>query len=318
MLFCLPFFSDNIDDVLPDILSSAAQARQARPSKPIAPALKTPESSKKKKIVQIDSPSMAAESPSSLPESESGRRTRSSVSARQSIAPPISLSPAPKRSVQDSELIFLFQTNPSLFVVLIFFCLLLCWPDLPKQVAPSLKKPTIDMDASSDEEQDKKAKKSKKPAASSSAAPGRKKWTEEEEQWLIQGAREHGSSWNAILLDPRWNFGNRDNVQLKDKYRNLVKAGKIREEDLGADKHLLKKHLTDAGHDADVFLSDSKVIQSRKRVNMSCNESVDEKQASNPPRFTRSKQAEPEDSSDSASSSETPSKRSKKQSPIKK
>lgn len=62
----------------------------------------------------------------------------------------------------------------------------------------------------------------------SSVVQRRVKWSVAEEQALKSGIRRHGpGNWRAILNDKQFGavLGNRDNVALKDKYRNLVKLG---------------------------------------------------------------------------------------------
>lgn len=66
-------------------------------------------------------------------------------------------------------------------------------------------------------------------------APGTKKrkWSEQEEQALIDGMKEHSGSkepWKAILNDPNCAIlleQNWTNVNLFDKYRLLIKSGKV-------------------------------------------------------------------------------------------
>lgn len=50
-------------------------------------------------------------------------------------------------------------------------------------------------------------------------------WTDEEVDNLLAGVRRHGEMWKMILDDPDFEFNSvRTNVDLKDKYRNLVKT----------------------------------------------------------------------------------------------
>ena len=55
-----------------------------------------------------------------------------------------------------------------------------------------------------------------------------KKWTFEEEETLIEAVKIHGADWAEILKDARFMdlLAVRSNVDLKDKYRNMVKSGK--------------------------------------------------------------------------------------------
>jgi len=50
---------------------------------------------------------------------------------------------------------------------------------------------------------------------------GRVRWTKEEEEYLIAGVKRYGKSWVEILKN--YEFQNRTNVNLKDKWRNLKK-----------------------------------------------------------------------------------------------
>lgn len=53
----------------------------------------------------------------------------------------------------------------------------------------------------------------------------RRRWTREEEERLLEGLRKHGpGNWKSILRD--FDFGDRTNVNLKDKWRNMQKAGR--------------------------------------------------------------------------------------------
>lgn len=61
-----------------------------------------------------------------------------------------------------------------------------------------------------------------------SASRKRLKWSFAEEQAFKAGVKEHGpGNWRAILNDVRFGavLANRDNIQLKDKYRNLLRIG---------------------------------------------------------------------------------------------
>jgi hypothetical protein len=51
-------------------------------------------------------------------------------------------------------------------------------------------------------------------------------WSLDEENALIEGVEMHGFQWKSILDDPRLadRFAGRSNVDLKDKYRNIMKA----------------------------------------------------------------------------------------------
>lgn len=50
----------------------------------------------------------------------------------------------------------------------------------------------------------------------------RRRWTTEEEMALMEGVRTHGAgAWKAILLSARAVFGDRSQVDLKDKWRNM-------------------------------------------------------------------------------------------------
>lgn len=51
----------------------------------------------------------------------------------------------------------------------------------------------------------------------------RRSWTPEEEQRLVEGYRSYGSAWETIRKN--YALTHRTGVQLKDKYRNLQKAG---------------------------------------------------------------------------------------------
>lgn len=76
-----------------------------------------------------------------------------------------------------------------------------------------------------------KSIKSEKPAAATAVFAGPKQrvaWNIEEEQALIRGVTRYGEGkWKEILSDPELGpvFRERSNVQLKDKFRNMVSAG---------------------------------------------------------------------------------------------
>eukprot|EP00730_Choanoeca_flexa_P016466 TRINITY_DN7783_c0_g1_i1.p1 TRINITY_DN7783_c0_g1~~TRINITY_DN7783_c0_g1_i1.p1 ORF type:complete len:615 (+),score=155.10 TRINITY_DN7783_c0_g1_i1:36-1880(+) len=56
----------------------------------------------------------------------------------------------------------------------------------------------------------------------------RRRWTEDEVADLIAGVEKHGEGrWMEILSDDKYNFGDRTNVDLKDKYRNLRRSGRV-------------------------------------------------------------------------------------------
>jgi hypothetical protein len=55
-------------------------------------------------------------------------------------------------------------------------------------------------------------------------------WTDEEDEALLEGIERNGiGKWQDILSDPQYGcvLANRTNVDLKDRYRNLKKSGKI-------------------------------------------------------------------------------------------
>ena len=52
------------------------------------------------------------------------------------------------------------------------------------------------------------------------------KWTNQEEQNLTRGHNLYGNNWQ--LIQSSCHLASKDPVQLKDKWRNLVKAGKAR------------------------------------------------------------------------------------------
>lgn len=60
---------------------------------------------------------------------------------------------------------------------------------------------------------------------------GRRPWSVEEEEALMNGVRKYGASgkWIKIRNDPHFRSAlrHRDNVNIKDKYRNLLRAGRI-------------------------------------------------------------------------------------------
>ncbi|XP_071713759.1 uncharacterized protein [Rutidosis leptorrhynchoides] len=56
----------------------------------------------------------------------------------------------------------------------------------------------------------------------------KRKWTNEEEEALKSGIKKHGvGKWRLILNDPRFasSLSNRNNIDIKDKWRNLLKYG---------------------------------------------------------------------------------------------
>lgn len=61
---------------------------------------------------------------------------------------------------------------------------------------------------------------------SQSPKPKRRKWSPAMEQQLIDAVNKHGKRWAVILSDPLFNFEDRTNVELKDKWRNIEKASR--------------------------------------------------------------------------------------------
>merc|ERR1711916_210050 len=59
----------------------------------------------------------------------------------------------------------------------------------------------------------------------------RQTWTEEETESLVEGVKKHGAGhWSDIVSDSKLTFSpKRTNVDLKDKWKNLLKSGKIGE-----------------------------------------------------------------------------------------
>merc|ERR1711916_71393 len=59
----------------------------------------------------------------------------------------------------------------------------------------------------------------------------RQTWTEEETESLVEGVKKHGAGhWSDIVSDSTLTFSpKRTNVDLKDKWKNLLKSGKIGE-----------------------------------------------------------------------------------------
>ena len=61
-----------------------------------------------------------------------------------------------------------------------------------------------------------------------SSGKGRVRWSRIEEDYLIEGVRKLGKSWAAILIEGKGVLNDcRTNVNLKDKFRNLRRAGKV-------------------------------------------------------------------------------------------
>jgi len=56
-----------------------------------------------------------------------------------------------------------------------------------------------------------------------------KKWKVEEENALMEGVHRHGRKWVTILQENKKVFVGRDPTSLKDKFKNLLKAGKARQ-----------------------------------------------------------------------------------------
>jgi hypothetical protein len=56
----------------------------------------------------------------------------------------------------------------------------------------------------------------------------RKRFTFEEEEVILEGYKQHGTQWNMIRLDPQYAeiLQHRTNVDIKDKYKNLMKQGR--------------------------------------------------------------------------------------------
>merc|ERR1711916_268450 len=59
----------------------------------------------------------------------------------------------------------------------------------------------------------------------------RQTWTEEETESLVEGVKKHGAGhWSDIVSDSTLTFSpKRTNVDLEDKWKNLLKSGKIGE-----------------------------------------------------------------------------------------
>ncbi|ESQ29983.1 hypothetical protein EUTSA_v10011866mg [Eutrema salsugineum] len=58
------------------------------------------------------------------------------------------------------------------------------------------------------------------------------KWTKEEEEALVAGIAKYGAGkWKKILVDPEFapQLSGRDNINLKDKWRNLTKTQALNE-----------------------------------------------------------------------------------------
>ena len=55
-------------------------------------------------------------------------------------------------------------------------------------------------------------------------------WTYKEEVDLYKGVQKYGvGNWAVIKKDPTFHFTSRTSVNLKDKWRNLEKAGRLKE-----------------------------------------------------------------------------------------